>query len=97
MSHYDYLQQHLPAFFKAVGLRESQAWGMAGAHGDKCYSYRGDWEEAGIPFAQGVAIYMLSYVQPFAWEVRETKKGWVAPGKWVIDNWERFKPFLPPV
>jgi len=94
-NHYDYLQKHLPEFFKAVGVSWDNNTGIISAHGDKAYGYKEKWEKAGIPFPQGVAIYLLSYCTPYAKEVRETSNGWVAPKDWVIDNWDRFKRHLP--
>lgn len=95
MSHYDWLEKHFKAFALAVGVGWAWADGIISAHGDKCYNYRGIWQEAGIPFSHGVAIYLLTYLNPFAKEVRETKDGWVAPADWVVRNYGRFKEHLP--
>jgi hypothetical protein len=65
------------------------------AHGDKCYSYRSEWESKGIPFEHGVAIYLLTYLRPYSKEVRETSNGWVAPKDWVIANYHKFVNHLP--
>lgn len=97
MSHYDYLNRTLPDFFEKVGVSFDGNAGIVGAHGDKCYCYRGAWKKAGIPFAQGVAIFLLSYCNPYAEETRQTDEGWVKVEQWVIDNWERFSPHLPPI
>ena len=94
-SHYDYLNQHLLDFFLAIGLNEEDHRGIIVAHGDKAYSYRYEWEQAGIPFPHGVALYLLTYRYPFDLEVRETEWGWVAPKDWVVDNYERFEHHLP--
>ena len=98
MSHYDYLDEHLPAFFEAVGVAWEGNAGIVLAHGDKCYTYHYEWEEAGIPFAHGLAIYLLSYCYPYSQEVRETPDGgWVPPKDWVRANYDRFKAHLPQV
>jgi hypothetical protein len=97
MSHYDYLDKHLPDFFKALGLDWETHRGIIQAHGDKCYSYRQEWEEAGIPFAHGVALYLLTYCYPFDVGVRQTDWGWVAPKQWVIEQYPRYGQHLPPV
>ena len=94
-NHYDYLHEHLMKFFKDVGVKYEQNEGIISAHGDKAYGYRFEWNAAEIPFNHGVSIYMLTYCKPFSDEVRETDNGWVDPGEWVRDNYERFKPFLP--
>ena len=95
MSHYDWLNEHLPDFFESVGVDWNTCPGIVSAHGDKGYGYRYQWEEAGIPFEHGMAVYLLTYVHPFGNEVRELQSGkWVAPGDWVADNYYRFKAIL---
>jgi len=95
MSHYDWLEKHLVPFMDQLDMNtDFYNNGLIGAHGDKCYGYRYQWNEAGIPFEHGVAIYLLTYCNPFSKEVRETDAGWVDPGKWVKDNYPRFKQFL---
>lgn len=103
-SHYDYLNDYLWDFLEAVGVNTRWCRGLIGAHGDKCYCYRQEWEEAGIPFPHGVAIYLAARVQPFAGEFemqqREAKEDlnrWYHIEQWVIDNYDRFKEHLPPV
>jgi len=100
-SHYDYLKEHFMDFYNNVCEAECVFpshcvnEGIIVAHGDKCYSYRDKFESNGIPFAKGVAIYLLSYLNPWDNEVRETANGWVAPDEWVVDNKSRFLPYLP--
>lgn len=100
MSHYDYLNKEFIPFY----LRLCEAlsilphpWinnGLIVAHGDKCYSARPEWEAQGLKFEHGVAIYLLTYLNPWADEVRETANGWVPPHQWVADNAHRFLPYL---
>lgn len=97
MNHYDYLTEHLIDFTKKVGVTSEVTNGIIVAHGDKCYGYKQGWEEGGLHFFHGAAIYMLTYLAPFAEEVRSTNNGWVAPGDWVLANKDRFLPYLPPV
>lgn len=97
MSHYDYLEEHLPTIFEKVGINWDWNAGIIGAHGDKCYGYRDRWEEAGIPFEHGVAIYLMTYCRPYGNEVRQTENSWVDAWSWVIDNYDRFKEHLPEV
>lgn len=94
-NHYEYLERVLPDFFESVGLTWDLYPGIIGAHGDKCYSYRSQIEEAGMTFGQGVAIYMLTYCKPYSLESRETKNGWVAPIDWIVENRDRFLHLLP--
>ncbi len=96
-SHYAYLDAHLRAFFERLGVAWNTCAGIVSAHGDKFYGYRTAFESAGIPFAQGVAIGLLSYVRPFCDETRQTQSGWVPVEDWVVANKERFLPLLPPI
>lgn len=92
MSHYDYLYENLPNFLDKYARGGFQCYtGIISAHGDKGYSYSNTWEQYGIPFEHGMMLYILSYCFPFSQEVRETKKGWVSPEQWVIDNYNKFK------
>lgn len=95
VSHYDYLRDHLPTFFDQLDVGWEGNEGIIVAHGDKCYGYRERWADVGITFDHGTAIYLLSYVSPYAREVRDTSDGWVDPGQWVIDNYDRFMTALP--
>ena len=92
MSHYDWLQKHFSTFCKNAGIK---CYDVISAHGDKCYGYKRMWKEKGIPFEHGVAIFLLTYLKPHCDDVRETKAGWVDPADWVIQNYEKFKPFFP--
>lgn len=94
-NHYKYLEKVLPDFFKAVGLNPDLAAGLEVAHGDKAGQYQVLWEEAGIHFYKGCAIYLLSYCAPFSSEVRQTENGWVSPCDWVIANKDKFMSLLP--
>lgn len=93
-NHYTWLEQHLPSFFTALGINWDWHGGIISAHGDKCYSYRQMWEDNGVPFYHGVAIYLLTYTSQYSNEVRNTDDRWVDPGQWVVDNYERFKHLL---
>lgn len=100
MNHYQWLDKHLDQFwYKVFGktLDEMYCAGIVAAHGDKCYGYKSTWEDAGIPFAHGVAIFFLSYVEPYVSETGNTENGFVPVDQWVIDNYERFAPALPDV
>jgi hypothetical protein len=95
MSHYKWLDVNLKQFFANVGIdMERGNGGIISAHGDKGYSYRDEWERAGIPFEHGMAIFLLSYITPFANEVRDTPGGWVPPVKWVLANYRGGHKFI---
>jgi len=93
-SHYNWLDEHLPDFLEKIGNAAANAPWLIRAHGDKCYSNKGVWRKAGIPFSHGVSLYLLTYLSPWQDEVRQTKKGFIKPYLWVIENYEKFKPFL---
>jgi len=95
INHYHYLEKHLPEFLAKLGIDFNTMPGIISAHGDKAYGYRTIFEESGIPFEKGVAIYLLTYIKPFSEECRQTKNGWVPPDQWVIRNKDRFLKYLP--
>lgn len=95
-SHYDWLKDNMATFLTNLGHDNISARGLISAHGDKCYGYEEYWEDAGVPFEHGVAIYLLGRIQPYADEIRQQNDGiWVDPKQWVIDNYSRFKDYLP--
>lgn len=94
MNHYDWLEKFFQPFVDQTEAKGINAKGSIVAHGDKAYSYQNVWEEQGVPFHHGVALYLLTYLPPYSREVRETPKGWVAPVNWVSDNYVRFKSLL---
>ena len=62
------------------------------AHGDKVYSYQETWEEQGIPFPHGAAIFLLTYKSSFFDRDGEQK----AP-EWVSSNYQKYKKYLIPI
>lgn len=96
INHYQWLEINFEKFLINIGLDHPHDYnGLITADGDKCYGYRSEWEKNNIPFHHGVAIYLLTNISPFSKEVRDTKKGWVAPKEWVIQNYNNFKQYLP--
>ena len=98
-SHYDWLDINLPKFLVNLGIDEEEAIfesrGLIRAHGDKCYSYRQQFATAGLKFEHGIAIYLLTYLNPWTKEVRETSDGWVKPIDWILTNKDKFMNYLP--
>lgn len=94
MNHYDYLEENFEKFLTILGyptLFQENA-GVIVSHGDKCYGYRGAWEEAGIPFHHGVALYLLTYLRPWSEEVRDIFNPFCMPAKdWVVREYEVFR------
>ncbi len=97
-NHYTWLDSHFDQFLDNMKHpRHGESFnGMIVAHGDKCYGYKPDWAQVGIPFEHGVAMYLLTYLHPWSSEVRETKDRWVDPWVWVIENYSGFSAYLPP-
>ena len=89
----------MPDVCKNANVKGGWEWnaGLVSAHGDKGYGYRSYWKENGIPFAKGMAVYLLSYCSPYAEEVRDGPDQWVDPKQWVVDNYSRFKDILPEI
>lgn len=93
MSHYDFLDEHLDAFWKqATGktLAESNAAGIVSAHGDKGYGYKKKWEKAGIHFYHGMMLYLLTYTDLMDRPKHES-------GDWVIDQYPTYRDMLPAI
>ncbi len=93
-SHYKWLDANFSDFLENLNLEPEEYMYLIGCHGDKVWQYQSTWEEVGIPFEHGAAIYLLSYESPWDKECRETENGWVAPDDWVISKYEEFKPLL---
>jgi len=91
-NHYDWLESNLEAFCKLVGVEYNDR--LVSAHADKCYGYKERWKHFGIPFAHGVAIYLFTYLLPYAKEVRQVGDKWIDPSIWVVNNYKKFKPIL---
>jgi len=90
-SHYDYCDAMLEKFWlKVFHKTPDEMWcsGITGSHGDKCYSYKRDWEEAGIEFHHGVLLFLLTYTQALG----DTPKH--ESCQWVIDNYPLYKPMI---
>lgn len=90
------MKANLDTFLKRVGINVDWSAGLITAHGDKCYGYKWRWEEENIPFEHGVAIYLLTYFKEYDIREQYERSGkWIDPGQWVIDNYARFRPYLP--
>lgn len=87
-NHYHWLENNLRVFANKLSIDHDILLGCISAHGDKCYGYESRWENVGIPFEMGVAIYLASYIYPYSRTVRNTNHGWVDPCDWVIYQWE---------
>lgn len=91
LSHYDYLELVLEEFWRLVfGKTAGEMWcgGIIGAHGDKAYGYKGDWEDSGIPFDRGVLLFLLTYTK----ELGDTPKH--ESCEWVISNYQKYLPHI---
>lgn len=89
-SHYDYLDDHLEAFWlKVFGKTPTEMFcgGIVSAHGDKGYSYRRDFEKHGINFGRGMMLFLLSYSKLDRDELIKSLE-------WIIDNYEYYLPML---
>jgi hypothetical protein len=82
-------------FIERVGKYVSTTWGhpenpalYLTAHGDKCLQYKDLWEDNGVPFNHGAYVYLLSHMAAYSKNVRQTERGWVDPGQWVITYYQ---------
>ena len=95
-TYYDYLDANIETFFFNLGINDAMCGkGLITAHGDKAYSYKSRFEDTGIHFYHGVALYLLTRVRPYCEKVRETADGWVDTCDWICENKDRFLPYLP--
>lgn len=97
MNHYKWLESNLPVFFKNIGIDFTYYNSLITADGDKCAMHESFFEENGLHYCHGVAIYLLLSFQPYSEQVRDTPQGWVNPFVWIVQNKEQFLPHLPPV
>lgn len=82
----EYMDKHLPKLFPAFGVDfDDVAKSVVNKYSNECVKYRDHWEAAGIHFYHGCALYMLTFIEPYASFCRETPSGWVSPGKWVLE------------
>lgn len=95
INQYEYLEKYFWKFLDALNVDKAGNGGIIVSHGDKVSQYQVKWENAGLRYEQGAAIYLLSYLAPYSNEVRKSKSGkWVDPSDWVIANKALFTPFL---
>jgi len=91
----NFLDKHLANFFRSAGVEYNESILDKAKEGTQ---FKAKWRDAGVPYEHGVAIYLLTYVEPYSTEVRVTPQGWVAPEDWVVKNYfGRFKGKLLPV
>jgi hypothetical protein len=88
---YHFIDRVLPALLEQLGLPSDSCGGLSSAHGDKFYSLRRDYKDLGYHFNFGAIVGILSYIDPFSQECRDTETGWVCPTKWNLNNLSRFE------
>lgn len=91
LNHYEYLDLILDSFFKQVFNKtpsEMYCGGIVSAHGDKGYSYKQEWKEAGISFNHGMMLYLLTYTKLLGNYDKSDSC------QWVIDHYKKYLPYL---
>lgn len=68
--HYGWLEENLPVIFQSLGLNTELCSSLITAHRDKCDSAKSLFEQHGIHFYHGCAMYLLGRVEPYCSEVR---------------------------
>ena len=89
-SHYDYLEIVLPIFELLLEKKYGREFNLCGfivSHGDKAYGYRVNWEKGGIPFNQGVLLFLLTYTNLMDLPKQESVY-------WVIKNHPEYLPLI---
>lgn len=95
MNHYEYLEKNFNDFLGNLGYKCDYSQSLIIARGDKCYSYKDIWKKHNIEFHHGVAIYLLTYLNPWDSTCRQVGLDFIQPFQWVIDNYPTFKKYLP--
>lgn len=98
-NYYKWLDDYLPIVFLNLELEQYVPYceSIIISDADKCYGYESIWNKSNIPFEHGSALYLISKLPPYHEEVRDTPNGWISPDKWVINNYDRFKEYLPEI
>lgn len=94
VNHYQWLDKHLNNFWIEVfgkSLNDSGFGGVISAHGDKARCYMRRWENAGIPFPHGVAIFFLLYTD------LANDEDSMRSCEWVIEKYQDYKKYLPEI
>ena len=87
MNHYKWLDKYFPEFLNRLGINFNICCpGIISCHADKCYGYKDAWDAESIPFERGVAIYLLSYLNPYAETCVRSDIS-----NWVVSNYNIFK------
>lgn len=93
VNHYKWLDKHLNQFWIDVfgkSLNDLFCGGIVSAHGDKGRGYMRKWQESGIPFVHGMALFMLTYTNIMDEEKHKSCE-------WVINNYEKYSKHLPDI
>lgn len=87
------LKRKFPVFLKNIGKEDQvkYAESIIICDADKCDQYRAIWENNGIPFVDGVMIYLITKMKPYCYEARKI----ISPSDFVIKYFEKFKEFIP--
>lgn len=91
MNHTDWLNKHFVEFLKKLNIDNAESYGkLIERYGDNCWQAKFGWKKAGIPFKHGVAIYLLTKVPPYRGKIDN-------PVAWVVQKYDKLKPFLPEI
>lgn len=88
---YNWLKNHFPLFWlKAFGepISDDHFKKLVSDNWGECDKFSAQWEQHGIPFYHGFAIFLLTTTSIFG----ETKKQFAC--MWVINSYPRFAPYM---
>lgn len=93
MNHHRWLDQHFIEFAthpKVLGSRFSEEYlkTIRELNCNDCESYRNLWHENGIPFAHGVAMYLLLCLGKYDLLDEDA-------GQWIVEFYDQFRPYFP--
>lgn len=87
------LESKFPIFLRNIGKPEQVQYSSSIiiCDADKAEQYRNEWEKAGIPYINGVMIYLISKMQPYNREARVT----ISAKDFVIKHYREFEKMIP--
>lgn len=87
------LERKFPIFLENIGKPEQVKYSSSiiTCDADKCEQYRNEWEKAGIPYINGIMIYLISKMRPYNREARVT----ISAKDFVIKHYKEFEEMIP--
>jgi hypothetical protein len=96
---YAWLEDAMPKILFNLG-KPPEVWlyasNSARLYAHICHDFRFPWENNDIPFNHGIALFLLSFFEPWLSNSHDAETGEYDPQMWVLANYNRFKEYFPP-